>query len=569
MTVRLPLMLAALLGNSAVYAANADTIYLGGTILTVNDRAPTAEAVAVTHGRIVAVGTRKAVHAAEHGPATVIVDLKGRTLIPGFFDAHSHFSGVGFQSFTANLLPPPDGPGASIADIQATLRRYIATSVWVKNYGIVMGSNYDDSQLAEHRAPTRQELDAVSTEIPIVLTHQSGHLGAYNSKALEMTGINAATPDPEGGVIEREADGKTPNGVLEENAHFGAIRKLLPKFTATDAMGFVRAASQIYASNGYTTAQEGRADGITMALLQGAAKAKLLDLDVVIFADLATNPQNPALSGPWMAATYQDHLRIGGVKLSFDGSPQGKTAWFTTPYFVAPPGKPAQYRGYPAFADPRAAQALVDTAYRHHWPLLVHANGDAAIDALIADVRAAQKSYPGGDRRTVLIHGQYLRADQIPALKALGIFPSLFPMHSYYWGDWHRQSVAGPVRAAFISPTRAVEHAGMKFSIHHDAPVTFPNAMRVFDSAVNRTTRSGVVLGPDQRIAPMTALKAMTLWPAFQHFEEAQKGSIEPGKLADLVILSDNPLAVPRAKIKDIRVLETIKAGKTIYRATP
>jgi predicted amidohydrolase YtcJ len=197
--------------------------------------------------------------------------------------------------------------------------------------------------------------------------------------------------------------------------------------------------------------------------------------------------------------------------------------------------------------------------------LLVHANGDAAIDALIGDVRAAEKDVPGKDRRTVLIHGQYLRADQIPQLKELGIFPALFPMHTYYWGDWHRTSVAGPERAEFISPTGAVMAQGMMFSIHHDAPVTFPNSMRVFDSAVNRTTRSGYVLGPDQRISPAVALKAMTLWPAWQHFEEAHKGSIEVGKDADLVILSANPLAVPPATIKDIKIDATIKAGTSVY----
>ena len=186
---------------------------------------------------------------------------------------------------------------------------------------------------------------------------------------------------------------------------------------------------------------------------------------------------------------------------------------------------------------------------------------------MIATVRAAQAKYPGADRRTVLIHGQFIRPDQIAPVQALGIFPALFPMHTFYWGDWHRQSVAGPERAAFISPTGMVLRRGMKFSIHSDAPVTFPNSMRVLDSAVNRTTRTGFVLGPDERISPYVGLKAMTLWAAHEQFEEASKGSLEPGKRADLVILDRDPLKVARAAIKDIKVIETIKDGVTVWQA--
>lgn len=558
-------LLAALLAASALNAKDADTIYLGGTILTVDDKAPTAEAVAVKDGKIVMVGTRKAVQNAEHGAATQIVDLKGRTLIPGFFDAHSHMSQVGVQALAANLLPPPDGGVSSIPELQATMRAYIASSGLVKEYNIAIGMNYDDSQLAEKRSPTRQELDAISTTVPIIVTHQSGHLGAYNSKALELAGITAATANPPGGVIDREADGKTPNGVLEENAHFTALIKLFPKFSPKEGMALLAAAEKIYLANGFTTAQEGRADAGTVALLTGASQAGVLKIDVVAYPDLVMNADNPALHGPLMSRNYTNHFRIGGVKLTFDGSPQGKTAWFTQPYFVVPAGQPATYAGYPAFPKPGEAQGWVDMAFKNNWQLLVHTNGDAAIDQLITTVGVAEKAYPGKDRRTVMVHGQFTRPDQIPLLKAEHIFPALFPMHTYYWGDWHRTSVAGPERAAFISPTGAVHKAGMTFSIHSDAPVTFPNSMRVFDSAVNRTTRSNYVLGPDQRISPELALKAMTIWPAWQHFEDKTKGSIEVGKDADLVILSANPMTVPPATIKDIKVDATIKAGKTVY----
>lgn len=544
----------------------ADAIYFGGTIVTVNDEAPTAEAVAVKDGKIEAIGTQLQIEREHKGRKTQMIDLAGKTLIPGFFDAHSHIGQVGLQAISANLLPPPDGPVKSIADLQQVLREYLANSPNVKKYGVLIGFDYDDSQLAERRPPTRQELDAVSTDFPVFVIHQSGHIGVYNSRALANAGVTADTPNPEGGVIGREADGKTPNGVMEENAHITMLLKSLPKFTAEQAVELLGAAQQIYMENGYTTAEEGRADPTMLTMFPAAAKAGKLKIDVVVYPDLVLNQNNSILSGPLMSRNYTNHLRLGGVKLTLDGSPQGKTAWFTKPYFVEPKGQREDYRGYPIFAKDEEALALVTKAYQNNWQVLVHANGDAAIDQLIRVVRSAETAVPGDDRRTVLIHGQYLRADQVREIKKLGIFPALYPMHTFYWGDWHRQSVAGPERAENTSPTGWMVANQMKFSIHSDAPVTFPNSMRVLSTAVNRTTRTGYVLGPQHQITPMVALKAMTIWAAYQHFEETTKGSIEVGKVADLVILSDNPLTAEKAKLGDIKIVETIKNGKSVYK---
>jgi predicted amidohydrolase YtcJ len=543
----------------------ADAIYFGGPIITINDNQPTAEAVAVKDGKIMALGLRAELERVHKGRKTEMVDLAGKTLIPGFFDAHSHFSQVGLQAISANLLPPPDGPVKSIPQIQKALRDYMAASPTVKQYGVVIGFDYDDSQLAERRSPTRQELDAVSAELPVFIIHQSGHLGVYNSKALGIAGIRPETPNPEGGVIRREADGKQPNGVLEESAHFEALLKLVPKFTPEQGIQLLEAAQNIYASYGFTTAQDGRADPSSLALFPLAAKAGKFKIDVVVYPDLVLNADSPLLRGPLMSRNYTNGLRVGGVKLGFDGSPQGKTAWFTKPYFQVPAGQPENYRGYPTFTDEQASQ-WVTRAYQNNWQLLVHANGDAAIDQLIRSVQTADAAVPGKDRRTVLIHGQYMRADQVAKIKALGIFPALYPMHTFYWGDWHRQSVAGPERAENISPTGWMLGNNILFSIHSDAPVTFPNSSRILASAVNRTTRTGYILGPKQRIEPLIALKAMTLWAAYEHFEEASKGSLEVGKVADMVILSDNPLTMERSKLIDLKVLETIKNGKSIYK---
>ena len=197
----------------------------------------------------------------------------------------------------------------------------------------------------------------------------------------------------------------------------------------------------------------------------------------------------------------------------------------------------------------------------------MHGNGDAAIDAMIAAVREARGRHPRLDNRPVLIHGQTLRRDQVDDLRDLAIFPSLFPMHTFYWGDWHRESVLGPRRAENISPTGWVREAGMMFGSHHDAPVALPDSMRVLSATVTRRTRSGDILGPLQRVDVPTALRAMTLWPAWQHFEEKSKGSIEVGKLADFVVLSRNPLDVEPGVLADIEVLATIKEGDVVYAA--
>jgi predicted amidohydrolase YtcJ len=274
------------------------------------------------------------------------------------------------------------------------------------------------------------------------------------------------------------------------------------------------------------------------------------------------------MTGPYAGREYRNGLRIGGVKLTLDASPQGRTAWLTQPYLRPPPGQPPSFTGYPALSDEQAI-AAVSRAYRNGWQIITHTNGDAAIDQLLRAVAVASARYPGKDRRPVMIHGQTLREDQVPKIKALGIFPALFPMHTFYWGDWYVDTVLGPERAANISPTGWMLKNGMIFSSQHDAPVAFPDTMRVLSATVNRTTRSNQVLGPEHRVEPIVGLKAMTLWAAYQHFEEKTKGSIEVGKWADFAILSDNPLTIDRMKIADIKVVETIKKGRSIYRIDP
>lgn len=546
---------------------SADKIYIDGNVVTVDDEQPAAEAIATRNGLILAVGTTESVMAFQ-GPDTEVVSLSGNTVVPGFIDAHSHFSGVGTQSIVANLLPAPDGPVNTIADLQNALRQFMLESPIARDYQVVLGFNYDDSQLVEKRHPNRHDLDQVSTEIPVVVMHQSGHLGAYNSKALELMGINADTEDPPGGIIEREADGRTPNGVMQENAHFMIFFQLIPDFSPEDLVKLYKAGERSYVKNGFTTVQEGKTDLATLEALPTVAAETGLDIDVISYPDLKVLKDHPELHGEMMSHNYQNRFRLGGVKLTFDGSPQGKTAWFTEPYLEPPAGQAETYAGYPAFSD-EEAMALMQQAYENDWQLLVHTNGDAAIDQLIRLVGAIKAERDIGDHRTVMIHGQFTRQDHIAKLKEAGIFPALYPMHTFYWGDWHRDSVAGEARANNISPTGWMVDEGIRFSIHSDAPVTFPNSMRILDSAVNRVTRTGKVLGEEHRLLPLDALKAMTIHAAYQHFEESIKGSIEVGKQADFVVLDQNPLTVSPMEIKNIRILQTINDDQLIYASEP
>ena len=538
-----------------------DTLYVGGPIVTINDAQPTAEAVLVRGGKIVAVGARAEVEKQAQGPIG-IVDLEGKALLPGFVDPHGHVVMVGLQALAANLLPPPDGEGAGIPALQRILRDWIGRNGKViERYGVIVGFGYDDSQLQEQRHPTRADLDAVSPDTPILIVHQSGHLGVLNSKALAEAGVTKDTANPPGGAFRREAGGATPNGVCEEAAFFGTAGKLLSRLDAEAYLQMIKAGAAFYASFGYTTVQEGRAMPGSATMLAKAGEAGLLDVDVVVYPDVFQSLKEIAPS-----RDYTNHVRVGGAKATIDGSPQGKTAFLSQPYYKPPEGQNADYRGYAAITKQQIVDA-VDLAFMNGWQILTHANGDAAVDWLIEAVGDATAKHGTGDRRAVLVHGQTARLDQLPKLKELAILPSFFPMHTYYWGDWHRSSVLGPERAERISPCNSARKLGMIFTSHHDAPVANPDAIRVLSATVTRVTRSGYVLGPEERVDALTALKAMTIWPAVQYFEEASKGTIEPGKLADFVILSDNPLAVKPEDLIALEVVETIKEGKSVYKA--
>jgi predicted amidohydrolase YtcJ len=559
--------------EASVAEVQADKIFYNGKIVTVNDDQPKATVVAVKDGDILYVGDIRGAKPLI-GDTTQQIDLLGNTMVPGFVDAHGHVVSAGIQAASANLLPMPDGKVNNFTELSDTLSAWAESAngkSFIDKTGWLVGFGFDDSQLAEQSFPTKQLLDQISNDKPMMIIHQSGHFGVFNQQALNQAGIDDCQKIIAGGVIRCEADGKTPSGVLEENAFFATMELFQTNIDGSYNLELFELGMKSFARFGYTTAQEGRAFASTVVVAEQKAAQQTLPIDVVLYVDYTAkdnlNTSNYYSGSGYDGVTYKNGLRVAGVKLTLDGSPQGKTAWLSKPYFIPPEGQEKDYAGYPAMTVEQVETEVMD-AFANNRQLLAHCNGDAAIDRYLDAIDKASQKYGVGDRRMVLIHGQTLRKDQIARLKQLKVIPSLFPMHTFYWGEWHKTSVLGPERAAYISPARDVLDAGLIFTSHHDAPVALPDSMRVLSSTVTRVTRSGEVLGPDQRVTAYEGLKAITIWPAYQHFEENSKGSIEVGKEADFVVLSANPLTVDPLTIADIKVLETINNGTTVFKYT-
>ncbi|MBW2268967.1 MAG: amidohydrolase [Deltaproteobacteria bacterium] len=541
-------------------SAPADLVFFGEHILTVDPSNPDARGVAVRGNDIVAVGSREEVRAYV-GANTRVVELEERALTPGFIDAHGHLALVMRTLDLVNLAPPPVGPVERIDDIVTALEeriseRDVPAGEWLFGFG------YDDSLLAERRHPTRDDLDRVSTRYPVGLMHISGHLVALNSAALAEVGLTSESPDPAGGVIRRRAGTREPNGVLEETAALAVLATVMGQGAAEAFPAELQRALAYHASYGITTVQDGASAVEFVGGLRAIATHAPLPLDVAAFVHVNAMPLDAPIEAIGHSREYENGVRVAGVKFTLDGSPQGRTAWLTEPYIEGPPGAPADYVAYPSI-DPAHYKAQVARMLRAGIPVLAHANGDAAIDLMIEGVAEALGD-ERPDHRSVTIHAQLTREDQLDAMQQLGIVPSFFAAHPFFWGDWHRLSF-GDARASRISPLRSTIDRGMPYTIHNDAPVVPPDVMQLLEIAVTRTTRSGSVLGSQQRASVEEALYGVTLGAAYAYFEEGRKGSISPGKQADLVVLARDPREVAADEIGEIDVLETFARGHSVF----
>ena len=555
------------LQHSMDKSGNGATVYYNGNIITMEgDQPQMVEALVTQAGKIAYVGNLQEAQSKYKNAAQI--NLQDKTLLPSFIDPHSHFDMVSNTMGQVNLNPPPIGKVDSIPKMMQTLKDYkvdnnIADGDWIFGWG------YDETQLAEGKHPTKSEIDKALPNNPVYLQHTSGHMGVANSKALAVMNITAATKNPAGGNIVRIKGSNEPSGLVQETATYPFMRHMLEVLAPNQAK-FFEQTQDYYAKNGITTAQNGSTTRDSIQFFQKQADAGKLKIDLVALAGVSDLDENLADKN-FVWKTYKNGLKVQGTKIIADGSPQGKTAYFSQPYLTPVPDCEKDCRGLPTVSQDELNEMFVK-AYARDNQLFIHNNGDAATDMLIkAHEYAVKKTGQAADkdRRTVPIHAQFARPDQLAAFKKYKMVPSFFTNHSYFWGDVHLKNL-GKKRADFLSPIATADKMGLKYTNHSDDTVTPVDPLFSVWSAVNRTSRSGKIIGENERATPYQALKAITSNPAYEYFEEDSKGTLTQGKLADLVILDANPLTVEANKLKDIKVIKTIKEGKTIYqRPTP
>ena len=560
--------------------------FINANVLTMNGANDKAQAVLVERGNIIAVGSTPEISArvqTHHSRDDVVVhDLLGKTLMPGIIDAHSHFPGSGVTELAADLNAPPIGEIKSIEQMIGLLRKFdqeMEKGEWL------FGLGYDDTQMLEGRHPMRQELDAVSTDRPIFILHISGHMGVANTKAFELLDVpiihrntslsKASDIGDVDNVHAEQASAQTSHsaekgehvrnrsgqltGLILESAVFPFLAAATD-FSVPEIYQVVKAASEEYAAQGVTTVQNGAADKRYIVGLNWAVKLGLIPQRVVVW------PMQDAMEEGALKALREQNrplFEVGATKLIADGSIQGYTAYLSKPYHVAPKGVDGDYYGKPLISR----ESLHDSVLQYfstEQQVAIHANGDASIDDVLFAVEQGVNAYPDYDHRTILIHAQMARPDQLEKMKSLGISPSFFSAHTYYWGDRHRRIFMGRDRANAMSPAQTASQLGLRFSIHLDTPVVPMQPMRLLWSAVHRKSSNGKVIGLRERLSRTQALRAITIDAAYQIFKEEQLGSIEIGKLADLVVLSKDPTQ-EQTDLLSVQVLSTYVGGLSVY----
>lgn len=554
----------------------ATAIYYNGKIVTVDEDMSYAQAVAVDGDKIIAVGSLGEVMPFA-GKETQKINLQGKTLLPGFYDSHGHFTYAGTLYLTnVQLQSPPIGTIRNMEELLAALaeRAEITESGdWVQGWG------YDDMELEEKRHPTCEDLDKVSTEHPIIITHFSGHNIVANTKAMELAGITADTPDPQGGQIGRFPDG-TPNGQFWETAA-NLVKQHTPQLTHQDQLDGIALASKIYASMGTTTANNG--GWSSYDLHKEAVDEGYQNIRTTLWFNLqdaiAVHDQFGDNRGLPKYPDENELLVVNGIKMLQDGSPQLRTAYLTDPYYTT--GEyPENWVAYPRYKKEELIRQVVEAHEAGFDQIFIHGNGDAAIDDILDAYEEVRKEgYRKSDNlRHTVIHSQFAREDQIERMAELGVIPSFLMLHTYYLGDRHWETFFGPERSARMSPTQDAVDNNIPFTIHSDTPVFPHDPLLMMWAAVNRLSYTGRSIytetynadskyrSVDQRITPEEALRALTINGAYQNGEEDVTGSVEVGKRADFVILAENPLEVDPMHIKDIKVLETIVGGETVFK---
>ena len=534
-------------------------LYFNADFVPMTGEGDTFEALLVADdGTIAFTGSLEEARSLAEGAEEV--DLDGATVLPGLIDPHSHIAG------TTQYIVAADLDGCRDFDEIVERLRAFAEKRGIAEDGIVMGVGYDQNALAESRHPDRHVLDRVSETTPVVAIHASSHMLVGNSKLMELSGITAETPDPEGARYGRE-EGNVPDGYCEEPGAMWPVFAQVQPRQKMDMDAMIAEMQDVYLEHGITTCQEGATTADYANLFCHLASKGLLKMDVVSYPmygeDVDAMLRDHA---DFVGPDYTGHFRIGGLKMFMDGSPQGRTAWMTEPYAPGPEGE--GFCGNPTMTDEQAydfARKAIDGGHQ----LLAHTNGDAAADQYLRVYKKALEDSPNADKaalRPVMIHCQTARRDQYEAMGEINMIPSIFVSHVWYWADVHLKNF-GPVRGGRVSACHDALECGLPFTFHCDTPVIRPNLFEAVWCAAKRVTKGGTQLDEDQKIGVYEGLKAITVNGAYQYGEESRKGTLEVGKLADLCVVAANPLKVELDEVRALKVLATIKEGETIWSA--
>ena len=529
----------------------ADIIFINGKVLTVNANNDIAEAVAVKDDKILAVGTEAEI-TAFRDENTKVIDLAGKSLVPGFIDSHLHMAIYGMNTLAVDCRSPGVKSIEDIKKLLSEKAKTVPKGAWVRGWG------YDHSKLAEQRHPTKEDLDEAVPDNPVMLMRACAHISVHNSKSLELGGVTDDTPSPDGGVIGKE-DGKL-NGVMFENAHMDMMKVAIP--SENELKTAILKANDLLISEGITQIHDPGGYGqIQFDVLRKMSENK--EIDVKIYNIFFSFIDNLDFIDGYIKKGYSKELdnekfKIGAIKLMIDGSSSGPTAATLEPYTSNPNDCGIMAMNQEQIDD------FVMRAHKAGYQVTCHAVGDKAVKAMLDALEKAFEAHPAENRRHRIEHCAIINADLLARIKKLNVVPIPQPMFLYEFGDGYVRNY-GEERVSNMFACKSYFDNDIICAGSSDCPITFSNPILGIHLAVNRITQSGQAISQNQKINVEQALRMFTYNGAYSCFQEEHKGSIEAGKVADLVVLSESLLDCSPEKIRDIKVETTIIDGKIVY----
>lgn len=518
-----------------------------GNIVTMDPTRPRAQAVAIFGDRFLTVGSSAEVLRLA-GAGTQKVDLAGRTVVPGFIDGHSHPASSGLMHLTRI-----DCDLRSIADIQAAVTQRAAKTPageWI------LGFKYDDTKTKEGRPLNRADLDQAAPSHPVLIEHRGGHTAYLNSAAFTRANITESTPDPQGGKIDRDASGR-PSGRLAESAVGLAARLLKDDDSPAQRQAGVKLISQMLARAGITSVHDASASIADWHAYQEAYAAG--ELGTRIYALIYQTQIDAILAGGMRQGLGNEWVRLGGMKAVCDGSISERTARLSAPYI----GRPNDFGILVNTAE--QLWPSLEKAHRGNLQIGIHANGDVAIDLVLSLYERLQREFPRKDPRFRIEHCTVVTPELVARIKAQGVIPTPFGTYVYWHGE--KMKEYGPERLERMFALRSFLDAGIRPTFASDYPPGPFEPMMGLQSMVSRADIKGTVWGASQRVTVDEAIRIATVHGAYASFEEGTKGSIEGGKLADLVVLGRDPYREPATSLVSIPIERTMVGGRWVYEA--